>query len=253
MDAPSFVLSFDCDTDRDAAVVEEVHARSVAAGARPAYAVPGQILERSPDPYLRVAAIGAEILNHGYVEHTRFDAASSSYVSSFSYATAPWEEVVRDVLDGHEAVLRICGVAPTGFRAPHFGELAGSARLRVLHRLLVDHGYRYSSSTTPIVGLLRGPVVVTKQGVVELPLTGIPSMPERCLDSWTFTYDPRRSVGRSDYEAALRKVIAETRRFGGVVNVYADPSQVADWDGFFDAVATARGMGISLGELAGRT
>jgi peptidoglycan/xylan/chitin deacetylase (PgdA/CDA1 family) len=249
VDRPCFVLTFDCDTDDDIAVVPEVHERLRRSGITPAYAVPGEQLAAGADVYRAVAASGAELLNHGQARHCTFDPVARTYDSSFFYDRLPWGDVERDIRGGHDTHLDVVGRAPVGFRVPHFGTFQRRDRLRRLHDLLAAMGYRYSSSTMPLRGLLGGPVQRTSQGVVELPVTGRPTAPNRVLDSWSFRFAPGRRVDERDYERELAMLVddllAGRRR---VVNVYADPSQVHDWPGFFHAVA--RAAPVALPSLA---
>src|SRR5262249_43950270 len=56
-------LTFDCDTDEDAAAALELDPWLRSRGIRPAYAVPGTQLARAADSYRRLAVSGAEFLN----------------------------------------------------------------------------------------------------------------------------------------------------------------------------------------------
>lgn len=244
-----FALSLDCDTTEDIEVVGQVHERLRQAGVTPTYAVPGVLLERGAAVYRRLAESGAEFLNHGYHEHCHLDSATGSYVSSYFYDQLPWEAVVDDVRHGDAAVRAVLGVAPAGFRTPHFGTFSRRADLARLHGLLESLGYRYSSSTPPLFGLRHGPVVPVGR-LWELPVSGRPFRPHRVLDSWSFRYAPGRRVGPKDFEHELGLLLQEAETVPAVVHVYADPSQIFDWAGFFTAVAGGAPMAVrSLGAL----
>lgn len=232
-------VSFDCDTDRDIEVVGGVHERMRRAGICPAYAVPGALLERGRDTYGALVADGAELLNHGGAEHCELVPATRTYVSSGFYDEMDDAAIEADVRLGHDVVSSVLGAAPSGFRAPHFGTFQRPDRLRRLHELLASMGYRYSSSTMPIVGLLRGPIVPSRSGVVELPVSGRPSAPHRVLDSWSFRFAPGRDVDESDWVDEVRRLVRwhESTGTPGIVNLYADPSQVEDWPSFFEVMA----------------
>lgn len=242
-----FVLSLDCDTTLDLEVVPAVHERLVAAGIVPTYAVPGSLLEAGHDVYAPLAAVGIEFVNHGYAEHCHIDPATGLYESSYFYDQLPWAEAEADIRRGHAAVAALVGRPPAGFRTPHFGTFRTRRQLARLHALLAELDYRYSSSTMPLYGLRHGPVVRVGD-LWEVPVSGRPSVPHRVLDSWSFRYAPGRDVGPEDFERELRTLLAEARQSPAVVHVYADPSQVHDWPGFFDAVAEA--APLSLASLA---
>lgn len=230
---PSFLLSFDCDTDRDIALSWDVHSRLLASGITPVYAVPGEILERGADTWRRIAETGAEFINHGYRRHTAYK--GGAYVSNLFYDQMSPEEIEADIVQGHASNTRVIGKAPEGFRVPHFGTFASEAQLRLLHRILDRHGYRFSSSSTPYIAIRRGPIT-RRYGLPELPVTGCVDFPLVILDSYTFRFAKNR-LGAEDYVAQVEQWAAMMdagRRF--FVNLYADPSQVADWPEFFTAM-----------------
>ena len=235
------VLSFDCDTDRDIQVVRGVHDRLKGLGIRPVYAVPGELLERGAEVYASIAAEGAEFLNHGYRQHCRINPGTGTYESDVFYNLLSPQDLQEDVTRGHAAVLKVTGRAPRGFRVPHFGTFQGRSQLRFLYDTLRTLGCEFSTSTVPLKGLLGGPVQQPEPGFYELPVSGCYDMPLAILDSFGFRYAPGRVVAEADY----------TRQFGrmldffdggvrpGLLNYYADPSQVFDWPDFFDCMRKA--------------
>lgn len=236
--SPVFVLSLDCDTDRDIEIGWEVFSGLQEIGITPVYAVPGQLLEAGADVYRRIHAAGATFINHGYRRHTTL--RDGVYESFFFYDEEPPEVVRDDIRRGHEAVVAVLGSAPRGFRTPHFASFQRDYQLRWLHRQLQPLGYTYSSSTMPLQGLRRGPLF-RDLGVLEIPVTGRFSDPLQILDSWSFRYAPGREVAEDDYGDEVRShaAIADAGH-AHVINLYADPSQVHGWDGFFSAMDLLR-------------
>jgi hypothetical protein len=235
---PRFILSFDCDTDRDIEVVEGVHSRLEKMGITPVYAVPGKLLERGAETYRRLAARGAEFMNHGHEIHCVLDGLTNTYVSSFFYDQLPRETVLRDIRLGHQSVIDVLGKAPAGFRVPHFGSFQEADQLAFLWTELEAMGYKYSSSTTPLYGFRNGPLKRVKPGFYEIPVSGCHDQPLKILDSWGFRFDPSRSVTETDYGIQFGKMAAYFSAPGGrgLLNVYADPSQIHDWPLFFDCM-----------------
>jgi hypothetical protein len=230
---PAFLLSFDCDTDRDIALSWDVHTRLRGMGITPVYAVPGELLERGQDVWRRIGDSGAEFINHGFRCHTVY--RDGQYVSNVFYDQMSPAEIEGDIVKGHDAILNVIGRRPEGFRAPHFATFNDEAQLRLLHAILVRLGYRYSSSTTPYVALRYGPHT-GRFGLPELPVTGCVDYPMTILDSYTFRFAGGR-LKAADYIAQANAWAAQLtagRRF--FVNLYADPSQVADWPDFFEAM-----------------
>ena len=235
---PFFLLSFDCDTELDIAVAEEVHAKLHNIGITPVYAVPGELLEKGAHVYRKLADAGAEFINHGYRIHTIYDSENSQYVSTVFYDQLTPESIEEDIRLGDATVRNIIGRPPKGFRVPHFGTYSSPAQLHHLHDVLKRLGYRFSSSTIPRWGFRYGPAPRLESGLYEIPVSGCFDEPLRILDSWSFRYAPDRAVSASDYEGQLEKLAQyfTKKNHVGFLNIYADPSQVHDWPAFFDGL-----------------
>ncbi len=239
---PIFILSFDCDTDRDSAAVRPLHERLRRHGLRPAYAVAGEVLAASATLY-RALGDDSEFLNHGYRRHARFDPASGRKTSTFFYDPARpdiWED---DVRRGHAAVAEIVGREPRGFRTPHFGSFQTPAALDRLWRLLASLGYRFSSSTGPLFAAMYGPVF-RRHGVVEVPVGGCLDEPAQILDSWGLI------AGGAGGRERLVRQLGDYRKLMGdgvpiVLNMYLDPADIAGEEAVIAALA-------SLGPFAAR-
>lgn len=239
-----FVLSFDCDTEKDIEVVESVHRRLADLGICPSYAVPGQLLELGSSAYRAIAATGAEFINHGYLSHTDYLPETRGYVSTLFYDQISPDEVVTDIRRGHQACEDVLGVIPEGFRTPHFGTYQRAAHLDQLYSTLADLGYRYSSSTTPASALWKGAVHHAGNGIIEIPVSGCFDFPMRILDSWGFRFSPTRTFNAQDYVTQFDRLVSWLTSPGnvGILNIYADPSQVYDWDAFFECMAKTRDL-----------
>ena len=231
----SFLLSFDCDTELDIEVLPGVIAKLEKIGISPVLAVPGELIEKGRQVYKEFSENGIEFINHGYIQHTHVELPQRTYNSSFFYSKLSKSEVKQDIIRGHAAIYKQLGVEPNGFRTPHFGSYQKKSELRFLWKVLSELGYKFSTSTAPILGIRKGPLI--KGAILELPVTGCPSWPTKVLDSWSFGFAPSRSVDREDYINQIAKISKEIelgRKI--VVNIYADPSQVYDWPEFFDAL-----------------
>jgi hypothetical protein len=230
---PAFLLSFDCDAPEDIDSACELDGQLRAMGLKPAYAVPGELLHRGAGVFRRMRENGAEFLNHGYVQHVRWNPASCVYESHFFYDRLPWEDVERDVRAGHQACCEVLGVEPSGFRTPHFGTFQTWTSLGRLHRLLQTMGYSYSSSTGPLYGFRFGPLFRTF-GLVEMPLSGTFSRPLRLLDSWGWFKAPERSGSPEEFYYEIAALAGHLKRTGQtlVLNYYADPSHVLGSEAF---------------------
>jgi len=233
---PVFILSFDCDTQKDIRVVGDVHKRLTDMGVMPVYAVPGRLLEQGEVVYGKIAEEGAEFINHGYEEHCRLLDDGVTYDSSFFYDQLDNETIRKDVLDGDRTLRQVLGITPKGFRTPHFGSYQKQKHLQYLHSLLQELEYDFSTSTVPLAGLRWG-VGFSKFGLPEFPLTGCPSEPLRMLDSWTFRFAPGRTVSESHYVQFAEQMIEQAETLDPyLINLYADPSQIHDWNDFFEVM-----------------
>lgn len=238
---PHFILSFDCDTLEDVEVVSEVHAKLGKMGITPVYAVPGEILMKGADVYRKIAATGAEFINHGYYIHTHYHPTTKNYESIFFYDQLPPEKILEDIRLGHEAVSSVIGTAPQGFRVPHFGTFQREEHLAFLHASLKNLGYRYSTSTVPLYGLIHGPLIETLPNFFEIAVSGSYDQPSAILDSWSYRYAPVRAGAESEYKDQMEKVFKYylSGEKKGLMNYYADPSQVHDWPDFFECMKMA--------------
>ena len=232
-----FVLSFDCDTEDDIRVVSEVDARLRDIGVRPVYAVPGELLQKGEKVYSAIARAGAEFINHGNREHTYFDTASGRHASCFFYDQQAPEIVREDVVKGDKTLRKVLGIAPRGFRTPHFGTYQKARHLSFLHQVLVELDYGFSTSTLPLFAFRFGPIF-DRYGLPEIPVSGMGGRPLRILDSWGCFEAPGRRFGPDDFVREGRLAADMFAALGvGLLNFYADPSHIHDREEFFEVVA----------------
>lgn len=230
-----FILSFDCDRPEDIAAAWEVHGRLMDMGLCPAYAVPGELLEKGANVYRQIAATGAEFLNHGHRWHMYLDKATESYMSCYFYDELTPEAIEEDVAGGDKDVTKIIGTKPAGFRTPHFGTFQTETQLRFLHRMLARFGYVYSTSTTPGFGLCYGPVF-RRYGLIEIPVSGRGDKPFDILNSWSCFAAPGRTLGAQDYRRDALRMAERLQGRAGLLNYYCDPSHVVDQPIFFETM-----------------
>ena len=222
---PHFVLSFDCDTDADSAVVGAMHARLRSGGLSPLYAVAGEVLAAAADDYRAIAEDGAVFLNHGFRRHAARDMASGDVTSTYFYGDVSEVEWQDDIRRGGEAVGDILSQRPDGFRTPHFASFESPRDLMSLWQFLSELGYRHSSSTRPLFGLRYGPFF-TRAGIVEFPVSGCLTEPGQILDSWGLIRSGDGTSRRLLDELRTYLALMETGQ-PGLLNLYLDPADVA--------------------------
>lgn len=247
-----FLLSFDCDTSKDIEVVEYVHNRLKGMGITPTYAVPGELLVEGAEIYRKLSDQGAEFINHGYRSHTSYCSKNKSYLSTLFYEKLKNQDVREDILKGHKTFFDVLGKYPLGFRTPHFGGYQSKNNLRHLYSTLTELGYSFSSSTSPYIAMWKGSVIDTNFGIYEFPVSGCYDYPVRILDSWSFRFSPTRRFKESDYVLQFKKAIDHFGLMNGpaIFNIYADPSQVYDWEDFFLCMEMTKNLkNISFAEL----
>ena len=239
-----FILSFDCDTEKDIEVVKDVHQRLSALNIFPSYAVPGELLKKGKDTYRELKYNGAEFLNHGYLSHTSYLKDSKSYVSTLFYDELSPKKVKDDIVNGHKNFIDVFGEPPIGYRTPHFGSYQKSKQLNFLYSVLNDLNYVFSTSTSPAKAMWNGSIIKTSSGILEIPVSGCYDYPARILDSWGFRFSPNRKLTENDYIQQFKKMIDffENPSTSGVFNIYADPSQVYDWDPFFECMSMTKNL-----------
>jgi peptidoglycan/xylan/chitin deacetylase (PgdA/CDA1 family) len=237
-------LTFDCDTDEDAAAALQLDPWLRSRGIRAAYAVPGAQLERAADSYLWLKQAGAAFLNHGYQPHAQWQ--EDRYVPVTFYEQMSATEVEADIRRGHETATAVIGEAPRGFRAPHFGSFQSPEQLALIYRVARNLGYLYCSTTIPQVALDHGPMVA-RNGVFELPLFGSHLAPTTILDSWTYLEDRKTfRLGQAYFELFRDTVdYMQTKDLSGVLAYYVDPAHVIGQQPFLDAMELIAERGIA--------
>jgi len=222
---PHFVLSFDCDTDADSAVVGAMHAKLRSSGVSPLYAVAGEVLAAAADEYRAIARDGAVFLNHGFRRHAAIDSASGDVISTYFYGAVPTAEWKADIRHGDEAIGDILDQRPDGFRTPHFASFETPRDLSTLWQFLSELGYRFSSSTRPLFGLRYGPFF-TRAGIVEFPVSGCLSEPGQILDSWGLIRNGGGTSQRLLDELQAYLSVMENGQ-PSLLNLYLDPADIA--------------------------
>jgi peptidoglycan/xylan/chitin deacetylase (PgdA/CDA1 family) len=249
---PTVLLSFDCDTGRDAQASLHVQRYLYSKGMSAVYAVPGELLEAYWEDYRKLLDMGGRFVNHGYRCHAQVDAETGKPYSTFSYSGVPegiWKE---DIYLGHETLKRLTGVSPKVFRTPHFGEFNRPEQLENMYEFLSKLGYLVSSSTKPVFGLLNGSAYIAKNNIVELPLSGCLSKPAQLIDSWGFLTAPD-ACGKEMLLMELEKyAVLFDLRLPVVLNMYFDPADIVNDEDILNALgrfSSARCMDLDNKEL----
>lgn len=204
-------------------------------GTRATFFTPGWTIERYPQAVERILAEGHELGHHGYLHE---------------WIDPDFPEKEEEAMDmGLDAMKRIVGVKPKGFRSP-----AGESSPNMI-RLLTEKGFLYDSTLMDGIVPYRHTLADGRPGIVEIPWHwSLDDAPQalfsvrsprpimtnsHILEVWLEEFHeiyrwgglvdvvmhPQIS-GRPSRIALLRKFIAEVRRFPGVW--FATGSEVAE-------------------------
>jgi len=242
------IISFDCDTAKDAEALNVIQPFLFNHGLASVLAVPGELLLQDSSIYKKLASkSNIEFINHGYKNHTTLT-VEGEYISHYFYDMLSKSEVIDDIRKGHDAVSRITDKQPIGFRVPHFGSFQKAKQLDFLHSTLKEMNYEYSTSTLPSYGFINGPMNKRRFGLYEIPVSGCFDWPLKILDSWSFLYEKKRFVGPNDYIMQLKKMVDyfKGRNYYGVLNYYVDPSQVVCFKGFYECLEYMKNNNVTF-------
>jgi peptidoglycan-N-acetylglucosamine deacetylase len=161
--------------------------------------VTGWTAEAHPAACEAIVKGGHEIAHHGYL-HLRPEPGDLA-------------TMVEEVDRGFDALKRILGVTPVGYRAPS-GE-----NFTELLQLLRDRGIRYSSSWRDDIRPYRHRLP-DGDGPIEIPVN-------YSFDDWNFGMShrtsPRALFGREDVLSIWRDEFDQTREWGGVATMVMHP------------------------------
>jgi hypothetical protein len=236
-------LSFDCDTDPDAAAGLELVSILSGLGIKASFAVPGVQLLANRNVYQRIAAQGVEFLNHGYRSHTDWDGLK--YYAVTFYNEMSRREVEEDIRRADAVIREVAGRPPAGFRAPHFGSFQKSEEVAFMHNVCADLGYTYASTTLPVYAFERGPAFLSC-GLVEFPVIGSWRIPHTILDSWNYLEDRVNYRLSESYFDLFAETITMSRKkkLPLLLTWYTDPSHVLGQKPFIKAMEFAAAQGI---------
>jgi peptidoglycan/xylan/chitin deacetylase (PgdA/CDA1 family) len=201
-------------------------------GLRTTFFVPGWVAETWPDVARSVRDAGHEIGHHGYL-HESVRGADEATEEGY-------------LLRGLEALDRVLGVRPVGYRAPSWDMNFGTPAL------LAKHGFRYDSglmdSDHPY-RLAAGPTGAT---LIELPV-------HWSLDDWNrWNYVPGYAsspiLRPSDVEAAWTEELEAIVEVGGLFNltmhpfISGRPSRAAAIERLVQRARSIDGLWIAAGD-----
>jgi len=168
-------------------------------GAKATFFVTGWTVDAHPAACEAILKAGHEIAHHGYW-HLRPEPGEDETMR---------EEVER----GFEALKRVLGLVPVGYRAP-----SGESCVALL-KMLRERGIRYSSSWRDDIRPYRH-LLPDGPGPIEIPVN-------YSLDDWNFgithRMSPRALFGREAVLSIWRDEFEQTHAWGGVTTMMLHP------------------------------
>lgn len=220
-------LSFDCDLPEDITSHAWLLERLKEYELHGSFACIGKYVEMFPAEHRLLANAGHEIINHTYSHpsHRLLNPDQRFRVLSD-------DQLKEEVSRAHEIIENIIGVAPVGFRAPHFGGLHTNR----VYPILREMGYRYSSSTigtrTPALG-----APFKFGGIWEIPLSPNPKTVFGCLETWgLYRADPAQYQDKQEFLALLDEVLTAGIASRAFLNFYLDPVDLHKHPGMCDQI-----------------
>lgn len=223
-------LSFDCDYEEDVKALPQIVNILERYKIVVAFACVGKWVEKFPEIHRNLLAKGHEIINHSYSHPDNEQLDPERRFNELS--TLQKNEQIAEC---HKVCKEILGYEPIGFRTPHFGRLFSQEDYYILKEL----GYIYSSSTVAIETPENGQPFLTKNGILEFPLSTCPRHPFSVFDSWhTTSKRAPASVHRSSGEflKLFRQLIDLAIKTHSYINVYFDPQDIIKIEGFEHAL-----------------
>jgi len=215
-----FVLSFDCDTKKDYESMPKLLKVLQKYDIRASFAIIGKWIELKPDIHKQMINEGHELLNHSYL-HPQ----SKLFYPEKRFNEISFEERKYQIEKAHEVFLSVLNYKPVGFRTPHFG----NSHTEDIYRILKNLGYKYSTSTIAIRTPKFGLPFITKEGVVEFPLSMHLENPYRIYDPYLTFNSPFGNLSlenQKKYFGSLQQAFELTMKAHSFMNVFFDPADI---------------------------
>ncbi len=223
LDKSIFFLSFDFETQKDVDVIDQLTEKLLTLNILPYYAIPGQLIENNKNLFKKISR-KIIFINHGYKIHTKYSKEYNNNFSSFSYSEINNNDISKDIINGHNAIINYCNRTPKIFRVPHFGSFSENSSLSHIYHTLKELNYLISSSTTPIYSILKSPIFIDN-GIYEIPSSAYIKNPLQIIDSWSMNQSKLEFNDLNKELIRAKELLASNNLF---FNIYFDPSDIID-------------------------
>lgn len=227
-------ISFDNDYRMDNEAAEQLLPLFKNFNMHVTWAVIGLWVKEYPVLHSHLLSDGHELMNHSWShpdnaelrpgDHRKFDALTD-------------QEIEDEITKVHTFCLERLGYRMRGFRLPHFRKHPSVAR--VLKKLEYEYTSNHFSLWAPSLGV----PYTTGEGWVELPLAGIPRVPQRIFETYRLFRSPDGLYsGESQFFGDFCRMLDFTERNRLVTVVYFDACDIVrlsnpPFEAFLDELA----------------
>lgn len=214
-------LSFDCDFRADVEAYPETLNILSAYPFKTTFACIGKWIEQYPDEHRGIVKAGHEVMNHSYRHPDNEELGVTERFNQLSDGA-----IEDEIADCHAVCQQVLGIAPTGFRIPHFGVQYTPAIYPILKKL----GYRYSSSIVAAESRTVGAPFTEEHGIVEFPVSPCPEHPFGILDTHHALRKKRAwHTKPGTFLALFQELVNMGIQSRAHINLYFDPRDVVRW------------------------
>ncbi|MEM4255203.1 MAG: polysaccharide deacetylase family protein [Candidatus Norongarragalinales archaeon] len=224
-------ITFDVEYAKDAKALRETAELLDSFSIKGSFACIGKLVEQFPREHALLADEEHEIVNHTY-SHPNHDVLNPREF----FNALPAQKQEFEIAEFEKTSRKFLGVAPVGFRAPHFGDL----NVRGAYEILEKRGYLYSSSTVLTKTKNKGlPFSPSRKNflkpaygesafkIIELPVMTCPKHFYSVFDSFhCFRTVPPAHVEKGEFFNLFEQSFNIAFRKGIHANYYFDPRDV---------------------------
>lgn len=215
-------FSFDCDYSADVEAMPHALEFLSRYSFKASFACVGYWIEKYPEEHRMILEEGHEIINHTY-SHPDNEVINPGR----KFKNISREEKLEEISRCHKVCKDILDYKPIGCRIPHFKNLFTPE----IYGILKELGYVYSSSTLSTNTKSFGRPFVTREGIIEFPLSTCPKHPFTVFDTWHSFNSPRlfyRLVHRGErsYINLFKTLVDLGIETNSYINIYIDPADV---------------------------
>lgn len=211
-------ISFDNDYLADNQAVEQLLPLFAEHEMLVSWCVVGRWIERFESLHRRILSEGHELVNHSW-SHPDNPELRPGDPRKFNELNAA--EIALEIRNAHNTCLDRLGYRMRGFRLPHFRLHPAAAGE------LVKLGYRYTSNIPALRSSTMGFPYRTPEGLIEIPLAGIPRRPERMVETYRLFRSPDGLYqDEKQFYTDFCQLVRITSKYRLVSCLYLDPCDV---------------------------